>query len=63
MKGLRTMWKSLDKQQEAAAVFKQGSDVVTFVFKKKKILTLYAMEMGFGGNLMDTGRPGRRVSQ
>lgn len=53
----------MDKQQEAAAVFKQGSDVVTFVFKKKKILTLYAMEMGFGGNLMDTGRPGRRVSQ
>ena len=36
VKGLRTMWKSLDKQQEAAAVFKQGSDVVTFVFKKKK---------------------------
>ena len=45
-------------------MFKQGSDVVTFVFKKKKqTLTLYAMEMGFGGNLMDTGRPGRRVSQ
>lgn len=33
VKGLRTAWKSLDKQQGAAAVFKQGSDVVTFVFK------------------------------
>lgn len=33
VKGLRTVWKSLDKQQGAAAVFNQGSDVVTFVFK------------------------------
>lgn len=32
VKGLRTVWKSLDKQQGAAPVFKQGSDAVTFVF-------------------------------
>lgn len=35
VKGLRTVWKSLDKQQGAAAVFKQGSDAVTSVFLKK----------------------------
>ena len=33
VKGLRTAWKSLGKQQGAAAVFKQGSDMATFVFK------------------------------
>lgn len=43
-KGLRAAWKSLDIHQGATVVFKQGSDMVRFLFKKKS-LTLYAMEM------------------
>lgn len=38
------MCKSLDVHPGAAAVFKQGSDV-------RFVLTRYAMEMGFGGDL------------
>ena len=43
--GLRAACKSLDVHPGAAAVFKQGSDV-------RFVLTRYAMEMGFGGDLI-----------